>query len=107
MIVNIPLYPLHRDPQYFPNPEKFDPDRFSPDRKRIIHPNAFMPFGSGPRNCVGMRFALEEIRLALCAIIKEFRIELSEKTEVPITFPKGFSAVLQPRNVFLKLELLE
>ncbi|XP_055699429.1 probable cytochrome P450 9f2 [Phlebotomus papatasi] len=49
----IPIYSLHWDSKYFPNPEKFDPDRFSDENKSSINPNAYIPFGVGPRNCVG------------------------------------------------------
>lgn len=51
--VLIPAYGLHMDPQYFPNPEKFDPERFSEENKTSIVPFTYLPFGSGPRNCIG------------------------------------------------------
>lgn len=49
----MPLVGIHRDPAYFPDPLKFDPERFSDENKHNIHPLAFMPFGLGPRNCIG------------------------------------------------------
>lgn len=54
ILVNIPVCGIHMDPKYFPNPEKFDPDRFDDDNKGKIVPGSYMPFGSGPRNCIGM-----------------------------------------------------
>jgi cytochrome P450 len=51
--VFIPIYPLHHDPDYFPDPEKFDPERFSDENKGNIKPCTYLPFGSGPRNCIG------------------------------------------------------
>lgn len=53
-IVLIPFVGIHRDSKYFPNPEKFDPERFSEDNKRKIKPNSYIPFGLGPRSCIGM-----------------------------------------------------
>lgn len=52
-IVNLPIVGIHMDPILFPDPEKFDPERFSEENKRKIVPGSFMPFGSGPRNCIG------------------------------------------------------
>lgn len=51
--VTIPTIGIHYDPNYFPNPEKFDPERFSEDEKSSIVPGSYMPFGVGPRNCIG------------------------------------------------------
>lgn len=51
--VYIPIWGLHYDPAYFPNPEKFDPERFSDDRVREIRSGCYLPFGDGPRNCIG------------------------------------------------------
>lgn len=52
--VVIPVIDIHKNPKYFPNPDVFDPDRFSPERKSEIIPYSFMPFGHGPRYCIGM-----------------------------------------------------
>lgn len=49
----IPVYSVHRDPKYYPKPELFDPERFESDAINARHPMAFLPFGEGPRNCIG------------------------------------------------------
>lgn len=48
-----PIYGLHHDPEYFPEPNKFDPERFSDENKNSFPSGAYMPFGMGPRNCIG------------------------------------------------------
>ena len=53
--------------------------RFSPEEKAKRHPCAYLPFGLGPRNCVGIRFALMEAKMALIEVVRDFRIELSPK----------------------------
>lgn len=52
--VNIPLQGIQRDPDYYPDPEKFDPERFSEENKSKLTPYSFLVFGEGPRLCIGM-----------------------------------------------------
>lgn len=52
----IPVFALHRDPEFFPDPEKFDPERFNEDNKQNIPAFSYIPFGEGPRNCIGDYF---------------------------------------------------
>ncbi len=54
---------IMKDEKYFNNPEKFDPDNFSPEKKSERNPYAFLAFGQGPRNCIGMRFALLQVQI--------------------------------------------
>lgn len=49
----VPISGLHYDPKYYPEPEKYDPERFSDDNKRNLTPYTYLPFGEGPRNCIG------------------------------------------------------
>lgn len=72
----VPVYGLHYDPKYFPNPKEFDPMRFSPENKKNIRNGSYMPFGTGPRGCIGFRFALLVLKVALINIIKDFEVEL-------------------------------
>ncbi|XP_076381684.1 cytochrome P450 9e2 [Megalopta genalis] len=77
----IPTFALNNDPEYFPNPEKFDPERFSEENKARIAPYTFLPFGIGPRMCIGNRFALMEIKIMMVYLLQKFVIEPNEKTK--------------------------
>lgn len=67
-LIAIPIYSMHHDPEYFPDPSKFDPERFSDENVENIRPFTYLPFGDGPRNCIGMRFALQAVKLSILQI---------------------------------------
>ncbi|XP_074596441.1 cytochrome P450 4c3-like [Brevipalpus obovatus] len=73
------IYSIHHDEEIYPNPDKFDPSRFEPDNFAKIPPGAYIPFGDGPRRCIGERLAMLELKLILSNIIKRFRIEPLER----------------------------
>nr|ULR85442.1 cytochrome P450 [Spodoptera frugiperda] len=81
--IMIAAFAFHHDPQYFPEPEKFDPERFSDENKHKINPTAYMPFGVGPRNCIGSRFALCEMKVITYQILRHFELSPCEKTCIP------------------------
>ncbi|MFN7210204.1 MAG: cytochrome P450 [Aggregatilineales bacterium] len=74
--VFISTYVMHRDPRYFPEPERFLPERFSREREADILRYAYLPFGGGPRICIGNTFAMLEARLLLATIAQRFRLSL-------------------------------
>ncbi|XP_037070734.1 cytochrome P450 3A19-like [Pollicipes pollicipes] len=79
---------MHYDPDLWPDPERFDPERFSAENKPRIVPCSYMPFGSGPRHCIGKRFALMEIKLALCHVLRRYRLlPTSEPLELAVVPP--------------------
>jgi len=64
-------------------------DRFAPENKHKIYPNSLLTFGVGPRICLGLRFAMLEIKIALAHIISKYQILPCAKTEVPIKYAKS------------------
>ncbi|XP_013178599.1 PREDICTED: cytochrome P450 6B5-like [Papilio xuthus] len=82
---------IHRDAQYYPDPDRFDPDRFSPENVSKRHPCAYMPFGVGPRNCIGMRFAKIQSRTCLAKIFSSFRVSGTREVMQDVRFvPRRF-----------------
>ena len=67
---------LHRRPAWFPDPERFDPDRWTPEREKALPRYAYMPFGGGPRVCIGNGFALMEAHLIVAAVARLYRLRL-------------------------------
>lgn len=80
--VVVPIYSLHHDPELYADPEEFIPERFSDENKKSRETVAFLPFGTGPRNCIGMRFALVEVKLLLATILAKHRFFTFKKTPV-------------------------
>jgi len=74
--VSMIFFNVHRDPRFWDNPERFDPERFTPERSAGRPPFAYLPFGAGPRLCIGNQFALTEAQIVLAAITQRFDFEL-------------------------------
>jgi len=71
--INIPIYALHRNARLWENPSAFDPDRFAPDQVKARSRYAFIPFGGGPRVCIGASFAMIEAVVILATLVRAIR----------------------------------
>ncbi|XP_074500310.1 cytochrome P450 3A27-like isoform X2 [Sebastes fasciatus] len=102
-VVMVPVYTLHRAPALWPEPEAFKPERFSKENKDNIDPYAFLPFGAGPRNCIGMRFAVLMMKLVIVEILQDFSFVTCKETDIPMEL--GNDGFTTPKNpIKLKLE---
>ncbi|XP_076642961.1 cytochrome P450 6A1 [Halictus rubicundus] len=89
--VFIPVYGIHHDPDIYPNPEVFDIDRFKDDAHSKRHPMHYLPFGDGPRNCIGARFAVFQSKIGLIKIIRDYKVDVCEQTVIPYKInPRAF-----------------
>ncbi|XP_050485246.1 cytochrome P450 6k1-like isoform X3 [Bombus huntii] len=82
----------HYDPRYFPNPEKYDPLRFSEEAKRSRPNCVYFPFGEGPHICIGLRLGLMQSKLGVVQVLKNYEVSPCEKTKTPVVLdPKALT----------------
>ncbi|PSN34611.1 hypothetical protein C0J52_20552 [Blattella germanica] len=101
--IMVPVYGLHHDPQYFPDPERFDPERFTEEEKRKRPHYCYLPFGEGPRICIGMRFALMQTKIGLISVLSNYEVQVSEKTPVPMKYDPKSLFIAPKGGMWLKI----
>ncbi|XP_047354943.1 uncharacterized protein LOC124951156 [Vespa velutina] len=102
--VVIPLFGIHRDPNIYPEPEKFIPERFSEEQSRGKHPYTYMPFGEGPRICIGMRFALVQTKVALMNALNKFTFLPGPNTPRKLEFTAGTITIDTKCGIYLQIQ---
>lgn len=102
--VTFTAYVTNRHPEFWDNPEAFDPERFSPEASKGRHKFAWIPFGGGPRGCIGFPFALMEMPLVLAQIMQNFEVTLVPGYPVE---PEGALSLKQRNGALMKLRSLD
>lgn len=107
MVVQIPIYSIHNDPDLYPNPRAFNPDRFDGvDLKLLRDEGKFFPFGHGPRMCLGMRYSTLLIKAAIAEVISHFEISINPRTKDHITVHAKDFLYLPVHDIYLDYKLL-
>lgn len=86
------IYLTHRDPRYWPDPDRFDPERFAPESSKARAPYTYVPFGGGPRICIGFAFAEAEVKIVLARLLQQFKLTFTGHPVHP-----HMGATLEPR----------
>lgn len=98
--VMIPIYAVHHDEELHPDSFKFNPERFMPENKDKLIPYSFIPFHAGPRNCIGARFALLEVKTAIASILMKYNLTPCAKTSKQLDFSR-VTVLLHAKNVII------
>ncbi|XP_049831914.1 probable cytochrome P450 6a14 isoform X1 [Schistocerca gregaria] len=103
VVVMVPAFSLHYDPTYFPEPHRFDPDRWTDEAKAALHPFVYMPFGEGPRFCIGMRLGLLQSKLGLVHLLSHYKVDVCSETDIPLPLDPMASILATKNGVYLKI----
>ncbi len=101
-LLTLSMYGMHHNPKVFPNPEVFDPERFSPENEKNIPRYGYLPFGAGPRVCIGNSFALMEARLVLATMVQQADLSLVAGQNI---VPKQLVTVRPANGIEVKVKL--
>jgi cytochrome P450 family 6 len=103
--VIIPVHAIHHDESIYPEPEKFNPDRFLPEEVEKRHQYSYLPFGEGPRICIGMRFGLVETKLGLAKLLMNYKFTLDRsKTSDPLKISPTAFVLTPAERIYLNIE---
>lgn len=105
--VIISVYALHYDPAIFPEPHTFNPDRFSEENKKIRHKYVYLPFGEGPRICLGVRFGTMQVKAGVAAVLSNFVVRATKRTPIPITPDPNYFMLCAKGGLWLQFDKLK
>ncbi|XP_031639959.1 probable cytochrome P450 6a20, partial [Contarinia nasturtii] len=100
MCVFIPTFAIHHDEQFYPRPEEFIPERFSQD----VSPREYLPFGDGPRKCIGFRFAELLIHVGLVSFLQNFKFSTCNRTQIPIKYSTTKNTLVPNDGIWLDVQ---
>ncbi|KAJ8967929.1 hypothetical protein NQ314_002570 [Rhamnusium bicolor] len=103
-VVMIPIFGLHRDAQYYPDPERFDPERFSEQNKDNLNTNSYLPFGAGPRGCIGNKISLLQVKTIFYHVLTHFEVVPCRETRIPIELNRKSITLMCEGKVWLGLK---
>nr|AME15799.1 cytochrome P450 [Bactrocera dorsalis] len=103
-LVVLPAHAIQHDEELYPEPDKFNPDRFKPELCRERHAAAYMPFGIGPRACIGLRFGKMQAKIGLINLLKHFKFSRSANTQVPLQFIERIFQITPASGIYLSVE---
>lgn len=101
--VILPALAIHRDPEIYPEPDRFDPDRFTKENIANRHPYAWFPFGKGPRECIGMRFGYMQMRIGLVTFLNNYKISPLDSTPLKLKLKMNAQVLAPADGMKLKL----
>ncbi|KAK7602693.1 hypothetical protein V9T40_006667 [Parthenolecanium corni] len=107
MRVTLLPYSIHHDEKYYPNPKKFDPERFTPENIESRPPFTYLSFGHGPRMCIAPRFAKIEMRLILTRLVSKYEFTPGPKTEIPIQLRSRIFLIMPKNGIHLQVKQVE
>ncbi|KAI2473973.1 hypothetical protein C4B38_000069 [Diabrotica virgifera virgifera] len=99
--VIFPLIGYHANPDYYPDPLKWDINRFQDKNEKHV---GFYPFGDGPRNCIGSRFGIMQVRLGLVSVLRDYKVTVSPNTKLPLKFHENTFVTNTIDPVLLRIE---